>query len=53
MTVYQYQCQDCKKKFELTGKGMTPPKKPACPRCGSNAVVRKWNTVALILNHKD
>jgi len=53
MIAYEYQCKDCKKKFELPGKGMNPPDNPVCPRCGSNAVTRKWSTSALILNHKD
>ena len=46
MPLYEYQCRDCKTKFEeLIGKTV-PDHFPACPKCGSTDCERLFSTFA-------
>jgi putative FmdB family regulatory protein len=35
MPVFEYQCVNCKTKFEIFHKSSSNPEEVACPRCGS------------------
>ncbi|MFO7931672.1 MAG: zinc ribbon domain-containing protein [Desulfosalsimonas sp.] len=40
MPIYEYQCEDCKKVFEVIVMG-SDPETPACEKCGSRRVARR------------
>lgn len=53
MPVYEYQCQDCGKPFELTrpiSESHAPDVK--CPACGSTHVERTYSEVYAITSKK-
>ena len=35
MPLYEYQCDECGKSFELLVRSATQQKEPKCPHCGS------------------
>lgn len=43
MPLYEYVCHDCEREFELLVRG---GEKPACPKCGSDSLVRQLSVVA-------
>lgn len=43
MPIYDYQCSACKAEFELLVRSSTTP---ACPRCGSQELVRTVSRIA-------
>jgi len=46
MPVYEFECLDCKKSFEIIEPlAKYDPKKVRCPGCGSDHVERKWSAV--------
>jgi len=53
MSVYEYVCRDCRKKFQkivpITKYGKT---KAVCPRCKSRHVDRVWDAVNLVTSKK-
>lgn len=45
MPTYEYECQDCKKKFSLiTSISEHSKNKPACPKCKSKKVKQQIST---------
>ncbi|MFW6081479.1 MAG: FmdB family zinc ribbon protein [Desulfosalsimonas sp.] len=40
MPIYEYQCEDCKKVFEVIVMGSSP-EIPSCRKCGSRRVARR------------
>ena len=51
MMTYQYQCNDCKKKFDMKiSMNDDVPKTPICPKCGSNDTKRLWNVPEIVYN---
>ena len=46
MPVYEYVCQNCKKKFsETLPLAEYDPKAIRCPKCKSENVERRWSSV--------
>lgn len=53
MPVYEFICNNCRKKFEVmkTIKAYDP-KKVKCPKCNSKKVERLWSTVYTVTSKK-
>lgn len=53
MSVYEYVCRDCKKKFQkvipITEYAVT---RPVCPKCKSRNVDRIWVSVNVVTSRK-
>lgn len=53
MSVYEYVCRDCKKKYQeivpITEHGT---KKTVCPKCKSKHVGRIWGAVNVVTSKK-
>ena len=46
MPTYEYRCSECGKKFaQETSVAEHEAARPACPKCGSQTVVRSFSTV--------
>ena len=45
MPVYEYDCQDCHKQFELTRSMSESSTRVKCPSCGSDRIERKYSAV--------
>jgi putative FmdB family regulatory protein len=53
MPIYEFDCLDCKKKFEVTQAIRDyDPKKVACPDCGRKKVERVWSEVFALTSKK-
>ena len=49
MMIYQYQCKDCKNKFDLLiSMDNDVPRTPLCPKCDGNATKRLWNVPEIL-----
>ena len=38
MPIYEYECQDCRTRFEKLERSALGAEKPSCPGCGSKSV---------------
>jgi putative FmdB family regulatory protein len=45
MPIHDYQCQACRKRFELL---VMPRQKPECPNCGSTDMARLFSPAAAV-----
>jgi len=53
MPVYDYRCQNCKKKFTLTMTVSEHDKsKVACPKCGSKKVEQQYGAFFAVTSKK-
>lgn len=41
MPLYEYECKNCKEKFEELVQSANSSKTPSCPSCGSNETEKK------------
>ncbi len=48
MPIYEYQCRDCEKPFELFVRSVSKPPVALCPECGSDHVEKAVSAVATI-----
>lgn len=46
MPIYEYQCQECQKKFDKFVRSMLAEIEVTCPSCGSTQVRRGFSTFA-------
>ncbi|MGB2615489.1 MAG: zinc ribbon domain-containing protein [Phycisphaerae bacterium] len=47
MPLYEFHCDACGKAFEELFRSMSERRRPACPKCGSRNVHKKFSTFAL------
>ncbi|MBN1756640.1 zinc ribbon domain-containing protein [bacterium] len=47
MPIYEYQCEDCGKQFELLIRNTSENNEPKCIHCGSPKIVRKLSAFAV------
>jgi len=53
MPVYEFECEDCKKPFDVIESISTyDPKKVKCPKCGGKKVRRRYSTVHAVTSKK-
>jgi putative FmdB family regulatory protein len=53
MPLYEYRCQECKRKFSLL-EGVTAKKtKRVCPKCGSRKLTKLVSRIAPIVRDED
>jgi putative FmdB family regulatory protein len=54
MPVYEYRCQDCRKRFtKIESIAMhRPGKKSACPKCSGRRVERVYSSVYAVTSKK-
>lgn len=43
MPLFEYECQDCGRVFEVFTQGRDQKVRPKCPECGSKNVERIWS----------
>ncbi len=48
MPIYEYQCHDCEKPFELFVRSVSNPPPAVCPKCGSEHVEKAVSAVAIL-----
>ncbi len=46
MPIYEYQCHDCEKPFELFVRSVSNPPPAVCPECGSEHVEKAVSAFA-------
>lgn len=53
MPLYEYRCQECRKKFSLL-EGVTAEKvKRVCPKCGSRKLTKLISRIAPVVREED
>lgn len=53
MPVYEYRCNNCRRKVSLYVKGFSEMPQPACDNCGSKDLTRLFSTFARLKTDKD
>jgi putative FmdB family regulatory protein len=53
MPVYEYRCNDCRRKIALYVRGFSEKLEPVCTICGSKNLTRLFSTFARVKTDKD
>ena len=53
MPVYEYRCNNCRRKVSLYVRGFSEMPQPACDNCGSKDLTRLFSTFATLKTDKD
>ncbi|MFQ6058777.1 MAG: zinc ribbon domain-containing protein [Anaerolineae bacterium] len=48
MPIYEYRCNNCRRRVSVWMRSYTPPENPACDRCGSQDLTRLISRVAVV-----
>jgi putative FmdB family regulatory protein len=48
MPIYEYDCQDCRRRVSLLIRSLSSPAAPACPRCGGARLTRVMSRFATV-----
>lgn len=48
MPIYEYLCQDCRRRVSILVRSISNPGKPACPRCGGERLERLMSRFARV-----
>ena len=48
MPIYEYHCQDCRRRVSILIRSISNPGKPACPRCGGQRLERLMSRFARV-----
>jgi len=48
MPIYEYDCQDCRRRVSLLIRSLSSPAAPACPRCGGARLTRIMSRFATV-----
>jgi len=51
--IYEYLCQDCRRRVSILVRSITNPGKPICPRCGSTHLERLMSRFARVRSEDD
>ncbi len=53
MPIYEYRCNDCRRRVEVFVQGFSPPPNPTCSRCGSKNLDRVFSKFAVRRSKSD
>ncbi len=53
MPIYEYQCQDCRRRVSLLVRSISNPGRPTCPRCGGEHLERLMSRFARLRSEED
>lgn len=53
MPIYEYQCQDCRRRVSVFVRSISNPGKPTCPRCNGTRLERLMSRFARIRSEDD
>jgi putative FmdB family regulatory protein len=53
MPIYEYDCQDCRRRVSLLVMRPSTAPAPACPRCGGSALTRVMSRFATVKSEED
>ena len=53
MPIYEYHCQDCRRRVSLLVRSITNPGTPTCPRCGGRHLERLMSRFARVRSEDD
>ncbi|MFQ5875982.1 MAG: FmdB family zinc ribbon protein [Dehalococcoidia bacterium] len=48
MPIYEYRCNNCRRRISLLVKGFSDPPSNTCPRCGSSDLSRLISSIAVV-----
>src|SRR3989304_2429602 len=48
MPIYEYRCQNCRRRVSLLVRGWEPPPEPRCTFCGGTGLTRLISTFAVL-----
>lgn len=53
MPIYEYLCQDCRRRVSIFVRSISSPGKPVCPRCGGEHLERLMSRFARVRSEDD
>lgn len=53
MPIYEYQCEDCRRRVSILIRSISSPGRPACPRCGGHHLERLMSRFARLRSEDD
>jgi len=53
MPIYEYRCNNCRRRVEVFVQGFSPPSNPTCPQCGSKNLDRILSKFAVRRSKSD
>ena len=53
MPIYEYHCQDCRRRVSIFVRSISNPGKPTCPRCGGHQLERLMSRFASVRSEDD
>ncbi len=53
MPIYEYRCNNCRRRVEVFVQGFSPPSNPTCSRCGSKNLDRVFSKFAVRRSKSD
>lgn len=53
MPIYEYHCQDCRRRVSLLVRSISNPGRPTCPRCGGEHLERLMSRFARLRSEDD
>lgn len=53
MPIYEYHCQDCRRRVSILVRSISHPGRPACPRCGGHQLERVMSRFARLRSEDD
>jgi len=51
--IYEYHCQDCRRRVSILVRSIVNPGKPTCPRCGGHRLERLMSRFARLRSEDD
>lgn len=48
MPIYEYYCEDCRRRFSTLVRSISSPPRPVCPRCGGKKLERLMSRFARV-----
>ncbi|MBI2455139.1 MAG: zinc ribbon domain-containing protein [candidate division NC10 bacterium] len=53
MPIYEYQCEDCRRRVSILVRSISNPGRPTCPRCGGHHLERLMSRFARLRSEDD
>ncbi len=53
MPIYEYRCEDCRRRVSLLVRSISNPGTPTCPRCGGHRLERLMSRFARVKSEDD
>jgi len=53
MAIYEYRCNECRRKIDVFARGFTPPANPTCTICGGTNLDRVFSKFAMARSKND